>query len=230
MWFALKIIIVQRESILICFVVTVVGFPRTRRCCSSWSHQPWSCHRTSPLCSCTSCICTRFERILSQIIISFLWWKKIEFASFYSQLHMQLQCMPKLPTTTTMTTTQTHNTASLMMFKTIWLVTQNPNTNHVKAMLFTVHTHWLMLMVSAQIRYNKNAAKFTNSFFLFDHTGHKRTVEYTADDHNGFNAVVHREPLVHKVAHVAAPVIHKVAAPVHYAEPHYAHAPIHHHY
>lgn len=60
--------------------------------------------------------------------------------------------------------------------------------------------------------------------------GHKRTVEYTADDHNGFNAVVHREPLVHKVAAVATPVLHKVAAPVHYAEPHYAHAPIHHHY
>lgn len=68
------------------------------------------------------------------------------------------------------------------------------------------------------------------SYSLVDADGHKRTVEYTADDHNGFNAVVHREPLVHKVAAVATPVIHKVAAPVHYAEPHYAHAPIHHHY
>lgn len=66
--------------------------------------------------------------------------------------------------------------------------------------------------------------------FISKFKGHKRTVEYTADDHNGFNAVVHREPLIHKVAAVATPVIHKVAAPVHYAEPHYAHAPIHHHY
>lgn len=85
------------------------------------------------------------------------------------------------------------------------------------------HTHWLMLMVSDGKTYDKNE----NSLHLhLNVLGHKRTVEYTADDHNGFNAVVHREPLVHKVA----PVIHKVAAPVHYAEPHYAHAPIHHHY
>ncbi|XP_065354418.1 larval cuticle protein A2B-like [Calliphora vicina] len=51
-------------------------------------------------------------------------------------------------------------------------------------------------------------------YSLIDADGYKRTVTYTADDHNGFNAVVHREPLV-KVAHVA-PVAVKT---------HYAHVP-----
>lgn len=59
---------------------------------------------------------------------------------------------------------------------------------------------------------------------LIDADGFQRTVEYTADDHNGFNAVVHREPLGHKVVapvhkYVAAPVHKYVAAPVHYAAP-----------
>ncbi|XP_017782996.1 PREDICTED: larval cuticle protein A3A-like [Nicrophorus vespilloides] len=66
------------------------------------------------------------------------------------------------------------------------------------------------------------------SYSLVDADGFKRTVEYTADPIQGFNAVVHREPLVAKVA---APVIAKVAAPVHYAAPaaapvHYAAAPV----
>ena len=72
------------------------------------------------------------------------------------------------------------------------------------------------------------------SYSLIDPDGVKRTVEYTADDHNGFNAVVHREPLGHKV--VAAPVVAKVHAPLaaHYAHApvaaHYAHAPVAAHY
>ncbi|XP_045504334.1 larval cuticle protein A2B-like [Colias croceus] len=43
-------------------------------------------------------------------------------------------------------------------------------------------------------------------YSLVDPDGTKRTVEYTADPHNGFNAVVHREPLgaVKAVAPVAA--------------------------
>ncbi|XP_063911575.1 larval cuticle protein A2B-like [Zophobas morio] len=50
------------------------------------------------------------------------------------------------------------------------------------------------------------------SYSLVDPDGTRRTVEYTADPINGFNAVVHKEPL-------AAPVVAKVAAPVAYAAP-----------
>jgi len=57
-----------------------------------------------------------------------------------------------------------------------------------------------------------------------------RTVEYTADPVNGFNAVVHKTPLAAPAAKVAAPVAYaapayaapafaKVAAPVAYAAP-----------
>ncbi|XP_064292668.1 cuticle protein-like [Plodia interpunctella] len=52
------------------------------------------------------------------------------------------------------------------------------------------------------------------SYSVVDPDGTKRTVEYTADDHNGFNAVVHKEPVALKVA---APLVAKVAAPVAYA-------------
>lgn len=55
------------------------------------------------------------------------------------------------------------------------------------------------------------------SYSLTDPDGTRRTVEYVADPVNGFNAVVHKEPLVAKVA--AAPVVAKVAAPVAYAAP-----------
>lgn len=48
-------------------------------------------------------------------------------------------------------------------------------------------------------------------------------MEYIADPVNGFNAVVHKEPLVAKVAAApvayAAPAVAKVAAPVAYAAP-----------
>ncbi|TMW44390.1 hypothetical protein DOY81_010527 [Sarcophaga bullata] len=60
-------------------------------------------------------------------------------------------------------------------------------------------------------------------YSLIDADGYKRTVQYTADDHNGFNAVVHREPLVKTVApvsHYAAPAVVKTLAPVaHYTAP-----------
>lgn len=59
------------------------------------------------------------------------------------------------------------------------------------------------------------------SYSLNDPDGTRRTVEYTADPVNGFNAVVHKEPLVAKVAApvaYAAPVA-KVAAPFAYAAP-----------
>ncbi|XP_026735980.1 larval cuticle protein A3A-like [Trichoplusia ni] len=92
------------------------------------------------------------------------------------------------------------------------------------------------------------------SYSVVDPDGTKRTVEYTADDHNGFNAVVHREPLAHAakilapvakvvapVAYHAAPVVHAApvayhaapvvhaAAPVYHAAPVAYSAPIYHH-
>ncbi|XP_061393013.1 larval cuticle protein A2B-like [Musca vetustissima] len=65
-------------------------------------------------------------------------------------------------------------------------------------------------------------------YSLIDADGYKRTVSYTADDANGFNAVVQREPLGHAVVKTVAPVAHYAApatvvkhvAPVaHYAAP-----------
>ncbi|XP_075984598.1 larval cuticle protein A3A-like [Anticarsia gemmatalis] len=81
------------------------------------------------------------------------------------------------------------------------------------------------------------------SYSVVDPDGTKRTVEYTADPHNGFNAVVHKEPLAHvakvvapvakvaaPVAYAAAPVVHHApvvhAAPVAYSAPVYHHAPV----
>ncbi|XP_055640028.1 larval cuticle protein A2B-like [Toxorhynchites rutilus septentrionalis] len=62
-------------------------------------------------------------------------------------------------------------------------------------------------------------------YSLIDSDGHKRTVEYTADDHNGFNAVVHREPTDIKIPQPVTKVIAQPtyisAAPAHYHE----HAP-----
>jgi len=71
------------------------------------------------------------------------------------------------------------------------------------------------------------------SYSLVEPDGTRRTVEYTADSVNGFNAVVHKTPLAAPVAKVAAPVAYaapayaapafaKVAAPVAYAAPAFA--------
>ena len=56
------------------------------------------------------------------------------------------------------------------------------------------------------------------SYSLVEPDGTRRIVEYTADPHNGFNAVVHKEPAAVAVKAVAAPVAYaapfaKVAAP-----------------
>nr|AAX12434.1 Dbuz\Ccp4-PA [Drosophila buzzatii] len=62
-------------------------------------------------------------------------------------------------------------------------------------------------------------------YSLVDADGYKRTVQYTADPINGFNAVVNREPLVKAVAapvaHYAAPAVVKTVAPAYhtYAAP-----------
>ncbi|KAM3962330.1 cuticle protein-like [Aphomia sociella] len=59
-----------------------------------------------------------------------------------------------------------------------------------------------------------DAVKGSYSFHEAD--GSIRTVEYTADDHNGFNAVVHNTaPTAAPVAYKAAPVLVK-SAPVYY--------------
>lgn len=76
-------------------------------------------------------------------------------------------------------------------------------------------------------------------YSLVEPDGHRRTVQYSADAHNGFNAVVHREGPTHHAAPVAiahtAPVAiahaapiahHTVAAPIAYTQ-HLA-APVHH--
>lgn len=63
------------------------------------------------------------------------------------------------------------------------------------------------------------------SYSLIEPDGSKRIVEYTADDHNGFNAVVHREhnahPVVAHVAHAPVAVAHVAHAPLAVA-----HAPV----
>ncbi|XP_037025928.1 larval cuticle protein A2B-like [Bradysia coprophila] len=61
----------------------------------------------------------------------------------------------------------------------------------------------------------------TGSYSLIEADGTRRVVEYTADPHNGFNAVVHKEPVATKVV---APVA-KVVSPYGYAAHGYA-APV----
>ncbi|XP_073822028.1 cuticular protein 30F [Musca autumnalis] len=43
-------------------------------------------------------------------------------------------------------------------------------------------------------------------YTLVDADGLLRTVDYTSDAHNGFNAIVRREPLGHKVIKAVAPI------------------------
>ncbi|XP_018566634.1 larval cuticle protein A2B-like [Anoplophora glabripennis] len=75
----------------------------------------------------------------------------------------------------------------------------------------------------------RNGDSVQGSYSLVDPDGTIRTVDYTADPINGFNAVVSRQPLgVPAVAKVAAPVAYaapvaKIAAPLAYAAPAYYH-------
>ncbi|XP_011302743.1 larval cuticle protein A2B-like [Fopius arisanus] len=71
------------------------------------------------------------------------------------------------------------------------------------------------------------------SYSLIEADGSKRIVHYTADDHNGFNAVVEKQPAVHPVPVPApAPVVQAVQAPVlfksqlYHAQPAYKIAPV----
>lgn len=76
--------------------------------------------------------------------------------------------------------------------------------------------------------------KVEGSYELIDSDGHRRLVKYKADDHNGFEAIVLREPTDIKIPipepqHVgkiltttkivAAPVVHYSAKPVLLAKP-----------
>ncbi|RZB39995.1 Chitin bind 4 domain containing protein [Asbolus verrucosus] len=72
------------------------------------------------------------------------------------------------------------------------------------------------------------------SYSLIDSDGTKRTVNYAADPHNGFNAVVHKEPIavavkavapVARIAHVAP--VARLAPAIPYAA--HAHAPAYYH-
>ncbi|XP_040164670.1 cuticle protein-like [Anopheles arabiensis] len=60
-------------------------------------------------------------------------------------------------------------------------------------------------------------------YSLLDSDGHQRIVDYHADHHTGFNAVVRREPSAVKIAQ---PVHKVIAQPVHVSS--YAHAPVAH--
>ncbi|XP_065084301.1 cuticle protein 19-like [Ochlerotatus camptorhynchus] len=71
-------------------------------------------------------------------------------------------------------------------------------------------------------------------YSLVDADGFHRVVEYTADEHSGFNAVVRREPLQgHKLIKAVAPVA-KIVSPVQHYQPapvqHYQSAPVQHYH
>ncbi|KPI94211.1 Cuticle protein [Papilio xuthus] len=67
------------------------------------------------------------------------------------------------------------------------------------------------------------------SYSVVDPDGTKRTVDYTADPHNGFNAVVNKEPVAVKVAKVAAPVAYHAAPVAYHAAPVVHAAPVAYH-
>jgi Insect cuticle protein len=72
----------------------------------------------------------------------------------------------------------------------------------------------------------------SGSYSLTEPDGSRRTVDYTADPINGFNAVVNKSPAsAPVVAKVATPVIAKVATPVYakVATPVAYHAPLAYH-
>jgi len=73
----------------------------------------------------------------------------------------------------------------------------------------------------------RNGDVVQGQYSLVEPDGAVRTVTYTADPINGFNAVVDRSAPAVAVAKVAAPVVAKAVAPVAFAQPAFA-APIHH--
>jgi len=59
---------------------------------------------------------------------------------------------------------------------------------------------------------SRKGDQLQGQYTLIDADGYLRTVDYTSDAHNGFNAVVHREPVGHKV--IKAAPVHKIIAPL----------------
>lgn len=64
------------------------------------------------------------------------------------------------------------------------------------------------MIEKADRKINVTQTYSTFSIFRIDADGYRRTVDYTADPVNGFNAIVNREPLGQAVA--VAPVAAKV--------------------
>ncbi|XP_011302744.1 larval cuticle protein A2B [Fopius arisanus] len=52
---------------------------------------------------------------------------------------------------------------------------------------------------------SRNGDVVEGSYSFIEADGTRRIVEYTADPHNGFNAVVHKEPAITKAASIVAP-------------------------
>lgn len=71
----------------------------------------------------------------------------------------------------------------------------------------------------------RNGDSVQGAYSLTEPDGSIRTVEYTADPHNGFNAVVHKGPAV-----VAKAIVAKVAAPIHFGGPAHYGAPAYYHH
>ena len=66
----------------------------------------------------------------------------------------------------------------------------------------------------------RNGDVVEGSYSLIEADGSRRVVHYTADDHNGFNAVVEKQPAQVAVKAIAAAPVHvKTVAPVAYAHP-----------
>lgn len=90
-----------------------------------------------------------------------------------------------------------------------------------------------MLIILKDQQESRQGDNVQGQYSLVEPDGHRRIVQYSADEHNGFNAVVTREGPTHHAAPVAiahaAPLAHHTiaAAPIAYAQHHLA-APIHH--
>ncbi|XP_052863966.1 pupal cuticle protein Edg-84A-like [Anopheles cruzii] len=108
------------------------------------------------------------------------------------------------------------------LVKTVKHVEQYPDAPAEYQFAYDVHDDQTGDVKSQQEERHGDVVK--GQYTLIDADGYRRVVDYTADDHNGFNAVVRREPLEgHKVLKAVAPVA-KLVAPV---APVYAAAPVH---